>query len=331
MKISVAFPWSNHTFLNSNFHFYKKRKISYIISGAAIVISLIFIFTKGFNLGVDFQGGRTYVADFENAVDLEVVRGNLNDAFGEDTEVKTYGGDDELRITTAYLIDETDDAADKDVLAKLNEGLSKVQNNSYEIVSSQKVGPTIANDIKISAIYSGIFAIIGIGIYILIRFRKWQYSMGSAVALLHDAIILLGIFSIFDGLLPFALDMNQHFIAALLTVIGYSINDTVVVFDRIREYLGFSANVKKDKGEVINEAINSTLSRTIVTSLTVIFVMGVLFFFGGEVIRAFSFAILVGIVIGTYSSIFIAAPIVGDLSSSETSEQLTSTPRAVKV
>jgi len=330
-KITLSYPWSSHTFLNSNFQFFKNRKISYTISTIAIVISLIFIFTKGFNLGVDFKGGRTYVADFENSVNLEEVRGYLNDAFGEDTEVKTFGGDDKLRITTSFLIDETSDAADQEVLVKLNEGLDHVQNNPHEIVSSQKVGPTIANDIKISAIYSTIFAIIGIGIYILIRFHKWQYSMGSALALLHDAIILLGIFSIFDGLLPFALDMNQHFIAALLTVIGYSINDTVVVFDRIREYLGIPGSSKKDKGEVINEAINSTLSRTIITSLTVIFVMGILFFFGGEVIRAFSFAILIGLIIGTYSSIFIAAPIVADLSTADDAEQLAPKPRAVKV
>src|SRR5690606_23671886 len=188
------------------------------------VVSLGFIFTKGFNLGVDFQGGRTYVADFENAVDLEEVRNHLNTSFGDATEVKTYGGDDKLRITTSYLIDETSDVADKEVLAKLSAGLDNVQGNAYEIVSSQKVGPTIANDIKISAIYSTIFAIIGIGLYILVRFRKWQYSVGSAISLLHDAIILLGIFSLFDGILPFSLDMDQHFIAALLTVIGYSIN-----------------------------------------------------------------------------------------------------------
>lgn len=319
-KISVSYPWSSHTFLGANFPFYKNRKITYMISLIVMVISVIFIFTKGFNLGVDFKGGRTYVADFENSVNLEEVRDHLNTAFGQDTEVKTYGGDDKVRVTTSYLVDETSDAADNEVLSKLNEGLSKVQNNPHEIVSSQKIGPTIANDIKISAIYSTIFAIIGIGIYILIRFHKWQYSLASAISLFHDAIVLLGIFSIFDGILPFSLDMDQHFIAALLTVIGYSINDTVVVFDRMREYLNIPANRKRDHGEIINEAINSTLSRTIITSLTVIFVMGVLFVFGGEVIRAFSFAILIGLIIGTYSSIFISAPIVGDLTKDEEDE-----------
>jgi len=317
MKITVAHKWSANTLLNANFQFVKNRKKYFTISVIACVIAFGSMFTKGFNLGVDFQGGRTYVADFESAVNLEDVRNHLNASFGDATEVKTFGGDDKLRITTAYLIDETSDVADKEVLAKLTSGLDNVQGNAYEIVSSQKVGPTIANDIKISAIYSTIFAIIGIGLYILVRFRKWQYSVGSAISLLHDAIILLGIFSLFDGILPFSLDMDQHFIAALLTVIGYSINDTVVVYDRLREYLGMPLAHKQDHNEIINKAINSTLSRTIITSLTVIFVMAILFFFGGEVIRAFSFAILIGIVIGTYSSIFLAAPLVADLTSDE--------------
>jgi len=328
MKITVAYKWSANTLLNANFEFIKNRKKYFIISAIACLISLGFIFTKGFNLGVDFQGGRTYVADFENAVDLEEVRGYLNTSFGDATEVKTYGGDDKLRITTSYLIDETSDAADKDVLAKLNAGLDNIEGNSYEIVSSQKVGPTIANDIKISAIYSTIFAIIGIGLYILIRFRKWQYSAGSAVSLIHDAIILLGIFSIFDGILPFSLDMDQHFIAAMLTVIGYSINDTVVVYDRLREYLGLPLAHKQNYGETINKAINSTLSRTIITSLTVIFVMAILFFFGGEVIKSFSFAIFIGIIVATYSSIFIAAPVIADFAEDVATDESAATSKA---
>lgn len=313
-KITVSNKWSANTLVDANFQFIKNRKKYYIISLIAVIISLVFIFTKGFNLGVDFKGGRTYVVEFTEAVNLEEVRSNLNTAFGEDTEVKTFGDANHLRITTGYLIGETNDEADAEVLTKLEGGLNQLDGNSHEIVSSQKVGPTIANDIKTSAVYASIFAIIGIGLYILLRFRKWQYSMSSAISTAHDAILLLGIFSVFDGLLPFALDMNQHFIAAMLTVIGYSINDTVVVFDRLREYLGLPANQKKPHGEIINKAINSTLSRTIITSLTVIFVMAVLFVFGGEVIRAFSFAILIGIILGTYSSIFIAAPMVLDLT-----------------
>ncbi len=316
-KITVSYPWSANTLKGANYGFVNKRKIYYVISSAAIVISLIFMFTKGFTLGVDFKGGRTYVAKFEQDVNLEEVRNDLNTSFGEGTEVKTYGGNDQLRITTAFLVDETNDAADNSVLQKLNEGLAKV-GVDYEIVSSQKVGPTIANDLKTSAVYSVIFAILGIGLYILFRFKKWEYSVAAAVGLVHDAIVVLGIFSIFDGILPFEMDMNQSLIAALLTVVAYSINDTVVVFDRLREYLGMPSSKKTDHAVIINEAINRTLSRTIITSLTVIFVIAVLFIFGGEVIRGFSFAILIGIILGTYSSIFLSAPLVYDLEKGST-------------
>ncbi len=311
-KITVSYPWSANTLKDANYGFVNKRKIYYMISSAAMVISLIFMFTKGFTLGVDFKGGRTYVAKFDQDVNLEEVRNDLNASFGEGTEVKTYGGNDQLRITTAFLVDETNDAADNNVLVKLNEGLAKV-GVKYEIVSSQKVGPTIANDLKTSAVYSVIFAILGIGLYILFRFKKWEYSVAAALGLVHDAIVVLGIFSIFDGILPFEMDMNQSLIAAILTVVAYSINDTVVVFDRLREYLGMPSSKKIDHAVIINEAINRTLSRTIITSLTVIFVIAVLFVFGGEVIRGFSFAILIGIILGTYSSIFLSAPIVYDL------------------
>ncbi|MDX3913485.1 MULTISPECIES: protein translocase subunit SecDF [Olivibacter] len=313
MKISVSYPWSDHTLKNVNFGFIKNRKKFYAISIALTIISLISIFTKGFSLGVDFSGGRTYTVKYEKAVNLEEVRDHVNGTFNVTSEVKTFGGDNQLRVTTPYLIDQTDDAADKQVLDKLNEGLAKVQNNPYQIVSSQKVGPTIANDIKVSAIYSVIFSIIVIALYILIRFRKWQYSIAAAISLAHDAIILLGIFSLFDGILPFSLDLDQHFIAAVLTVLAYSINDTVVVFDRIREYLREHRAKNEPISHVVNTAINKTLSRTIITSLTVIFVLAVLFVFGGEVIRGFSFAILIGIIFGTYSSIFIASPVFADL------------------
>ncbi|GAA4805998.1 protein translocase subunit SecDF [Olivibacter ginsenosidimutans] len=317
MKITVSYPWSDHTMKNANFGFVKNRKKFYAFSIAITIISLISIFTKGFSLGVDFSGGRTYTIKYEKAVNLEEVREHLDGTFGVTSEVKTFGGDNQLRVTTPYLIDQTDDAADKQVLDKLNEGLAKVQNNAYQIVSSQKVGPTIANDIKVSATYSVIFSIIVIALYILIRFRKWQYSVAAAISLAHDAIVLLGIFSIFDGILPFSLDLDQHFIAAILTVVAYSINDSVVVFDRIREYLKLHRAKNEPLSHVVNTAINRTLSRTIITSLTVIFVLAVLFIFGGEVIRGFSFAILVGIIFGTYSSIFLAAPIFADLQGEE--------------
>jgi len=312
-KISVSYPWSANTLRNANYAFIKNRKKFYTFSIAITIISIIFILVKGFSLGVDFAGGRTYVAQFEKEVNLESIRNDVNESFGEEAIVKTFGtNNNQVSITTAYLVDQTDEASDNMVLDKLKEGLNK-SNIDFKIVSSQKVGPTIANDIKVSAIYSVIFAVIGIGLYVLLRFKKWQYSVGAAIALVHDAIILIGIFSILDGIVPFSLNIDQSFIAAILTVIGYSINDTVVVFDRIREFLGMPIAKKQDHAIIINDAINRTLSRTIITSLTVIFVLGVLFVFGGEVIRGFSFAILFGIVFGTYSSIFLAAPIVYDL------------------
>ena len=236
MKITVSFPWSDHTMKNANFQFVKKRKVYYIISLIAIVISLGAILTKGFSYGVDFQGGRTYTVKFDQAVSAETVRENLDNIFGTTTEVKTFGSESQLRVTTSYHIEDTNDEADKEVLAKLNEGLSNVQGNNYEILSQQKVGPTIASDIRDRAIYASILSIVVIAAYILIRFRKWQYSAGAAIATVHDAIILLGLFSILDGIVPFSLDIDQHFVAAILTVLGYSVNDTVVVFDRLREY-----------------------------------------------------------------------------------------------
>ncbi|MFZ4260519.1 protein translocase subunit SecDF [Sphingobacterium sp. HJSM2_6] len=314
IKISVAFPWSNHTLKNANFAFIKKRKLAYTISFIAIIISIASIAIKGFSYGVDFQGGRTYTVRYDQPVNPEDLRQNLDDVFGTTTEVKTFGNESQLKITTSYHIEETSDEADKEVLAKLNEGLSKTEGAKYEILSQQKVGPTIASDIRDRAIYASILSILVIAAYILVRFHKWHYSAGAAIATIHDGIILLGLFSILDGLVPFSLDIDQHFVAAILTVLGYSVNDTVVVFDRLREYLKKPNAHKEDMGVTITKAINSTLSRTVITSLTVIFVLAVLFIFGGEVIRGFSFAILIGIVVATYSSIFLAAPAIYDLS-----------------
>lgn len=326
MKISVSFPWSAKTLQNANFQFIKKRKMFYVISIIACVISIGSIMTKGFTLGVDFRGGRTFTVAYENAVNLEDVRENLDAAFGSSTEVKTFGGSNQVRVTTTFLVDETSDDADKQVLDKLNEGLSKVSGNKHEILSSQKVGPSIATDIKERAIWAGIFSVLIMAGYILVRFHKWQYSIGAAISTIHDTIILLGLFSILDGIVPFSLDIDQHFVAAILTVIAYSVNDTVVVFDRLREYLNKPNAHKEDFGGIVNQAINSTLSRTIITSLTIIFVLAVLFIFGGEVIRGFSFAILIGIIVGTYSSIFMAAPSVYDLGRGKTFAQ----PKAEK-
>lgn len=313
MKVTVSYPWSANTLLGANFQFIKKRKIFYTISLIAVAISLISIFTKGFSLGVDFQGGRTYTVRYEQPVNLEEVRKNLDEEFQSATEVKTFGSSHQVRVTTTYHIEETSDEADAEVLAKLNTGLEKVSGNNYEILSSQKVGPSVASDITERAAWSAVIAVLIIAVYILVRFRKWQYSVGAAVSTIHDGIILLGLYSLLDGIVPFSLDIDQHFVAALLTVLGYSVNDTVVVFDRIREDVNKSLGTNKYFGNVVNTAINTTLSRTIITSLTIIFVLLVLFIFGGEVIRGFAFAILIGIIVGTYSSIILASPVVYDL------------------
>lgn len=310
--IKFSYPWSAHTFKNAHYAFVKNRFKFYAFSGLFILAGLISIFTRGFSLGVDFKGGRTYVVRFEKTVDAQQVREALDKTYNLTTEVKTFGTTNpQLRITTTYLVDDNSPTADIKAENKLKEGLKQV-NNPSQIMSQQKVGPTVANDIKTSAIYSVIFAILVIAFYILIRFRRWQFSLGALIATAHDALLVLSFFSLFNGILPFSLDIDQAFIAAILTVIGYSINDTVVVFDRIREFLGLHHSSTDKPEEVINDAINSTLSRTIITALTVVFVLIVLFIFGGEVIRGFSFALLIGVIFGTYSSICVATPVIVD-------------------
>ncbi len=308
--IKVSNPFSSHTFKNANFAFVKNRRIFYAISGIFILAGLISMFTRGFSYGVDFKGGRTYVVRFDKNIGVEEVRSSLDAAFLSTTDVKTFGADNTLKITTSYLIDQNTEDADGIVEGKLKEGLTKINAGNIEIVSSQKVGPTIANDIKIKAIYSVLLSIIVIALYIFIRFKKWEYSVGALVALTHDVLLVLSFFTLFNGILPFSLDIDQAFIAAILTVVGYSINDTVVVFDRLREYLGLHHSKEDKMEEVINNAINNTLSRTVITALTVLFVLIVLFIFGGAVIRGFSFALLIGVTFGTYSSICVASPVV---------------------
>ncbi|WP_299286564.1 protein translocase subunit SecDF [uncultured Mucilaginibacter sp.] len=310
--IKFSYPWSDHTFKNAHYAFVKNRFKFYTFSGLFILAGLISIITRGFSLGVDFKGGRTYVVRFEKPVDAQQVRDALDKTYHLTTEVKTFGTTNpQLRITTPYLVDDNSPTADTKAESKLKEGLHLV-NNPSQIMSQQKVGPTIASDIKTSAFYSVVFAILIVSLYILIRFRKWQFSLGALIATAHDALLVLSFFSLFNGILPFSLDIDQAFIAAILTVIGYSINDTVVVFDRIREFLNLHNTKADDQKVVINNAINSTLSRTVITALTVIFVLIVLFVFGGEVIRGFSFALLIGVIFGTYSSICVATPVIVD-------------------
>ena len=301
-------------FKNTAIDFIGKRKFFYGVSSLIILIGIGSLITKKLNYGVDFKGGRTFVVRFDQPVDNEAVRNSLADYFVGDSglkmfpEVKTFGDNNQVKITTKFLIDSKELSADSVVAKKLDNGLSEIGN--YEIMSSQKVGPTIADDIKVSALWSIIFSLLVIFLYILLRFRKWQFSLGAVAAVFHDVLIVLSIFSLFYGILPFSLEIDQAFIAALLTIIGYSLNDTVVVFDRIREHMNIYK--KKEFTSLVNNALNSTLSRTVNTSLTTFFVLLVIFLFGGEVIRGFMFALMVGVIVGTYSSLFVASPIMVD-------------------
>ena len=314
--IKFSNPWSSHTFKNANFAFVKNRFKFYIFSGVFIIAGLVSMATQGFNYGVDFVGGRTYIVKFANSnIGVEDVRQSVEAGLGKgNSEIKTYGSD-KLSITTNYLINDTSKNADAKVTGALIKSLSnnpQTKITKTNIVSEQKVAATIANGLKQSAALTVIFAIIIISAYILIRFRKWQFSLGAMVATAHDALMVLSFFSLFKDVLPFSLDIDQSFIAAILTVIGYSINDTVVVFDRIREFLNLHHAKTDDPKTVINNAINNTLSRTIITALTVLLILLVLFIFGGDVIRGFSFALLIGVCFGTYSSICIATPVIID-------------------
>jgi SecD/SecF fusion protein len=301
-------------FKNTAIDFIGKRKIFYGISSLIILIGIGSLVTKKLNYGVDFKGGRTFVVRFDEPVDNEAIRNSLANYFIDDSglkmypEVKTFGDNNQVKITTKYLIDSKELSADAIVSGKLDDGLVSI--GDYEVMSSQKVGPTIADDIKVSALWSIMFSLLIIFLYILLRFRKWQFSLGAVAAVFHDVLIVLSIFSLFYGVLPFSLEIDQAFIAALLTIIGYSLNDTVVVFDRIREHMNIFK--KKEFNSLVNNALNSTLSRTVNTSLTTFFVLLVIFLFGGEVIRGFMFALMVGVIVGTYSSLFVASPIMVD-------------------
>jgi len=312
--IKFSNPWSSHTFKNANYAFVKNRFKFYIFSGAFILAGIISMATQGFNYGVDFVGGRTYIIRFDNKnVGVEDVRPLAEKYLGPGNEIKTFGPD--ISVTTKYLIDDNTTNGDAKVRATLIKALDtnpQTHITNANIVSSEKVAPTIANGLKKSAVLTVIFAIIIISAYILIRFRKWQFSLGAMVATAHDALMVLSFFSIFKNVFPFSLDIDQSFIAAILTVIGYSINDTVVVFDRIREFLALHHAKTDDPKAVINDAINNTLSRTIITALTVLLILLVLFIFGGDVIRGFSFALLIGVCFGTYSSICVATPVIID-------------------
>lgn len=308
---------SRSLFKNANYNFVKFRKYAYVVS--AIVFALgIASFFNGFELGVEFKGGRSYTVEFPNAVKNDDVRGDLEKVFGDYPVIKTVGDNKHLNITTSHKI-EVDDA-DDEVQTKLFQGLKKVlpANLSYEdfvkkhIQDRQTVKPSISDDLKRGAFKATIFALFVIFIYIFIRFKDWRYSLGTIFTLLHDVLVTLIVFSFFKNIVPFPLEIDQHFIAAILTVIGFSMNDTVIVFDRVREYSRDMRGASKET--IINKAINHTLSRTIMTSFTVFLTLLILFFFGGEVTRGFAFAMLIGVITGSYSSIFVGAPVLLDVA-----------------
>ena len=322
-KVSFSTKATEGLLSNLSFGFLGKRKVAYVVSGALILVSLASLTVNGLNQGVDFVGGRSYTVRFDQIMNPAEVEKGLVDAFGS-AEVKTFGEDNQLKITTKYKIEEEGSAVDQEIYTKLYESLQNYLPDGYSfdqfingaedktvgIMSSIKVGPTIADDIKNNSYLAVIGSLIVVFLYILLRFRKWQFSLGAVAAVFHDVLIVLGIFSLTYSIMPFNMEINQAFIAAILTVIGYSLNDTVVVFDRIREYT--NDHPKWKLGDTVDSALNSTLSRTLNTSLTTLLVLLAIFIFGGESIRGFMFALIVGVLVGTYSSVFIATPVMFD-------------------
>lgn len=328
MKVNFSTKATANVLSNTNFDFIGMRKKAYIFSGLLIIISIASLAIHGLNFGVDFTGGRTYVVRFDQNINTEDARKALTAAFDNIApEVKTFGPSSQIKVTTKYLIDQQGPKVDSIIQHRLFNGLkgfyktklsytdfssdTEGENKLLGILSSQKIGPTIAYDIREKAYFAVLFALVIIFLYVAARFKNWQYGVGGVLALFHDALITIGMFSLFYSIMPFNMEVDQAFIAAILTIIGYSINDTVIIFDRIREYntLFPKHSLKKN----INDGLNSTLARTMNTSGTTFVVLLVIFLFGGEVIRGFVFALLVGIIIGTYSSVFTASPIAYDL------------------
>ena len=310
-KLSFSSVLSNNMFRNIKFDVMKYRKPAYAFSIGILVFGFVAMYINGGpNLGVDFRGGRSYVVELDQAVPASEIREALVDNFqGAGTEVKTFGASNRVKVITSWLADDESIEADNQVRAALDEGLAQYSNLTPEVLSSSKVGATMADDIQNTALIAILLALVGIFLYVMLRFRKWQFSLGGVVALLHDALMIIAVFAILD-LFGISYEMDQVFIAAVLTIIGFSINDTVVIFDRVREYI--NDNPRTRIRDLVNPALISTFSRTIITSLTLFLVVVILFFFGGEVLRGFSLAMIIGVLAGTYSSLFIATPIVVD-------------------
>jgi SecD/SecF fusion protein len=315
-NLTFSIPVTAELFKHTKIDFIGMRKYFYVVSGVILLAGTVSLFVRGLNPGIDFTGGRTFVIRFDKPVETEDIARRLNASFGDLPQVVTFGNTNQVKITTKYRINET--GVDDEVDTKLYDGLKDVVGgtiskddflNKYR-VSSETVGPVVAADLKINAFFAVGVALILIFLYIFMRFRYWQYGLGAVMSLLHDTLLVIGVYSIFWGIMPFSMEIDQAFIAAILTVIGFSVNDTVIVFDRLREYIPLYR--KRPLKEVLNMAINSTLSRTINTTLTVILTIVAMFIFGGEVIRGFMFALLVGIGTGVYSSVFVATAIMYD-------------------
>lgn len=293
-------------FETPSFDFIKATKVAYFLSGALIIISLFAIFTMGLTYGIDFRGGQEFVFDFENDVDVVEIRSELSEPLGTTPEVKLFGSSSEilLRVDTEEDINQTREL----IISNFN---SMYPDNPVSVEKTDLVGPRFAEDLRMGALYSIIFALAVVFIYIFIRFKGWYYSAGAIAALAHDVLIVLGIFTLMAQFAPFDVSIDQTIIAAFLTIVGYSLNDTVVVFDRIRE----NSLVYKtmDFKNMINKSLNDTLSRTVITSVTTLFVVTVLFIFGGEVLKGFAFALVIGVILGTYSSLFVASALVVEL------------------
>jgi SecD/SecF fusion protein len=336
ITVNFSNKFTANVLANTKFNFIDNRKKAYIFSAFLIVVSIASLATKGLNFGIDFTGGRTFVVRFDKDVNTEQIRENLTIEFdGVAPEVKTFGPNSQIKITTKYMIEDDDARIDSLIQTKMYAGLedqfktpisfkdfssdTEGENKLLGILSSQKIGPTIAYDIRTKAMLAIAFALLIIFIYIGIRFKRWQYGLSGVIALFHDSIITLGMFSLFYGILPFSMEVDQAFIAAILTIIGYSVNDTVIIFDRIREnnFLFPKHSLKRN----INDGLNSTLARTINTSGTTLVVLLVIFLLGGEVIRGFIFALLIGILVGTYSSLFTASPVAYDLLGGDKQEK----------
>lgn len=326
-KITFANKYTLNTFTKLHFDFVGTRKVFYVVSGILITLGTISLITRGMDFGVDFSGGRTFVVRFDQSVRTDQIRTSLEKVLGSAPEVKTFGPTSQVKITTNYLIDDISTTGDSLVEAKIYEGVagffqkpidfkSFSEDTDEKLVgklSSQMVGPTIADDLKVKAVMAVFFALIGIFIYIAIRFRKWQFGLGGVAALAHDSFMMVALYSMFYNILPFAMEVDQAFIAAVLTIIGYSINDTVIIYDRVREYL--TLYPKRNMKDNMNGAVNSTIGRTINTAGTTLVVLIAMFIFGGESIRGFVFALGVGIIVGTYSSVFISVPVAYELVS----------------